>query len=48
MVSLEGLENISTAKSRRFPRLSRDLTFVSKLAVSLAKPSEEIEFELGK
>ena len=39
----------STAKSRRFPRLSRALRHVSKLAVSLlAKPSVKFEFELGK
>ena len=31
-----------------FPRLSRDLRFVRKLAVSVAKPSVESEFKLGK
>ena len=38
----------STAKSRRVPRLSRDLRFISKPTVSLAKPSDEFKFELGK
>ena len=33
----------STAKSRRFSRLSRDVRFVSKLAVSLAKPVVEFD-----
>ena len=37
----------STAKSRRFPRLSRDLRFLSKLAVSLAKLTVELEFDLA-
>ena len=37
----------STAKSRRFSRLLRDLRFVSKLTVSLVKPTEEFEFKMA-
>ena len=39
---------LSTAKSRRFLRLSRALRFVSKFAISLAKPTVELEFKRGK
>ena len=38
----------STAKSRRFARLLRNPRFVSKLAVSLAKPPVKLESERGK
>ena len=38
----------STAKNRRFSRLSRDLRFFSNLAASLAKPTVEFELKRGK
>ena len=38
----------SLARSRRFSRHSRDLRFVSKLAVSLAEPTLKFEFKRGK
>ena len=47
-VGLEGLQNPPAAKSSRFSRLSRDLGFVKKLAVSLAKPTLEFQFKRGK
>ena len=37
----------STSQSRRFPKILKDLTFVSKLSVSLAKPTMEFESESG-
>ena len=43
------LKPSSTAKTeQKVCETSRDLTFVSKLAVSLAKLTVELEFEHGK
>ena len=38
----------STAERRKLARLSRDLRFASKLAVSLAEPTGVFEFGRGK
>ena len=44
----EGLTHSSENGSRWFWSLSRDLRFVSKLAVSLAKAFVEFKFKHGK
>ena len=47
MIGLEGVQNFPLPKAEGF-RDSRDLRFVSKPAISLAKPTVEFKFKRGK
>ena len=47
MIGLEGVQNFPLPKAEGF-RDSRDLRFVSKPAISLAKPTVEFKFKRDK